>query len=385
MPVGAIGAVMRQVDRRIVLAGGVAACLAGVPARAQTPPDAGAILRRRVEEETRSVGMAAAILSGRGHRILCHGRERAGGALVGSETLFEIGSLTKVFTALLLAQMMLDGALALDDPAARHLPAGLVPPQRDGRAITLADLATHTAGLPRHPFVRDSTAATMRALGAYTVAELQAWLASFTLARAPGSAWEYSNVGYALLGLALANRADRPFPELLQRRILAPLGLANSFAALPPKAARLAQGHDAKLAPVPPIDLGLFMPAGGMRSSVADMARFLHAVMPGSGSVLEPAASVLLKTVRPAPPAGGKQALGWEILPAAEGDFVSKDGVTEGQCATAVFDPAQGMGVVVLANSFPRFGPRDTSPSGGGVGAADVARHLLRPSLPLGS
>jgi hypothetical protein len=72
------------------------------------------------------------------------------------------------------------------------------------------------------------------------------------------------------------------------------------------------------------------------------------------------------------------------VLTAREGDYVSKDGVTAGQCATAVYAPAKRMGVVVLSNTFPQFGRTDTSPSGGGTGAGDIARHLLRPSIPLG-
>jgi CubicO group peptidase (beta-lactamase class C family) len=193
-------------------------------------------------------------------------------------------------------------------------------------------------------------------------------------------------MGYAILGLALSHRADRSYGELLKRRIFDPLGLAGTFP-IPPGSvtARVAEGHDAKLNPVPPVDLGIFAPAGSLRSTAEDLARFLRAVMPGSGSPVEPAARLLLQTLRPAPPAGGQQALGWEILPAREGDYVSKDGVTPGQCATAVFDPVRCTGVLVLSNTLPEFGSRDTSPSGGGIGAADVARHLMRPSIALES
>ena len=108
----------------------------------------------------------------------------------------------------------------------------------------------------------------------------------------------------------------------------------------------------------------------------------MHSVMPGSGSPLEAPAQLLLQTRRDAPLAGGKQALGWEILPAREGDYVSKDGVTNGQCATAVYDPDACKAVVILSNTFPDLG-RSNSPSGGGMGAADMARHLLRASIPL--
>jgi hypothetical protein len=113
------------------------------------------------------------------------------------------------------------------------------------------------------------------------------------------------------------------------------------------------------------------------------MGRFVRAVMPGSGSTIEPLNRSLLEVVRPAPPAGGKQALGWEILPTPAGEFLSKDGVTAGQCASAVYDAKKRHAVVVLSNTFPSFTGKSTSPSGGGIGAADVAQHLLSPSIPI--
>jgi serine-type D-Ala-D-Ala carboxypeptidase/endopeptidase len=390
---------MRSVDRRSVLVGCLAASAVGVAARAATPSeiDISEILRRRVDIEKRTVGMAAAVVTPRGHRIICYGRERLGSdRQVSGETLFEIGSITKIFTALLLADLARAGVLAIDDPVSKHLPADFRVPERDGRPITLADLATHTSGLPTFPPVtrpfeeyRSPTEffdALFGAIKLYSVADLKGWLRDFKLPRAPGSGWEYSNMGYAVLGLALSHRTDLSYEELLRRKVFNPLGLTSTFLTPPARVAtRVAEGHDPKLNPVPPIDLGIFAPAGSLRSTAENLASFLRAVMPGSGSPVEPSARLILQTHRPAPPAGGQQALGWEILPAREGDYVSKDGVTGGQGATAVFDPVARTGVLVLSNTRPRFGPTDTSPSGGGIGAADVARHLLRPSIALKS
>lgn len=371
-------------DRRRILQGVLAATLFGAGARAATPSkiDVAQILRQRVDIEKRTVGIAAAVVTYHGIRIICYGRERLDSdRKVSGETLFEIASITKIYTALLLAELARDGVLAIDDPAAKHLPADFVLPARDGRGITLADLATHTSGLPRMPWTNWS-----QQTASYSVADLKAWLGAFKLARTPGSGWEYSNLGYALLGLALSHRADRPYGELLKRRILDPLGLASTFVHPPVgTAVRVAEGHDAKLKPIPASGDGIFAPAGALLSTAEDLGHFVRAVMPGSGSPLEPSARRLLQTRRPALPAGGQQALGWEVLPAREGDYVSKDGVNAGQCASAVFDPSGRMGVVVLSNTFPEFRKTDTSPSGGGVGAADVARHVLRPSIPLGA
>ena len=389
---------MTVIQRREILGGAVAASVLSISgqAMASSMGDIREILRRRVDVEKVTVGMAAAVVSKSSLKVICYGRERlTDNHAVSGKTLFEIGSITKVFTALLLTSLAREGVLAIDDPVAKHLPADFVFPERDGRAITLADLATHTSGLPRFPSfglsfadfpsIDEYIGAVIEAAKLYSLPELKSWLADFDLPRTPGSGWEYSNIGYALLGLALAHRADRPYEDLLKQRIFDQIGLDNTFLYPPARvAARLAEGHDAKLAPLLPYDGGIFAPAGALRSTADDLARFMRAIMPGSGSPLEPSGNQLLQMVRPAPQAGGKQALGWEVLPAQEGDYVSKDGVTSGQCATAVFDPAARRAVIVLSNTFPLFSSADTSPSGGGTGAGDLARHLLRPSIPLG-
>jgi D-alanyl-D-alanine-carboxypeptidase/D-alanyl-D-alanine-endopeptidase len=372
------------VDRRSILWGAAAASMlcAGVRAMPLSEVDLAAILRHRVDVEKRSMGMAAAIISQRNYRVDCYGRERsADDRKVSGETLFEIGSITKIYTALLLTDMARDGLLAIDDPADKYLPQELKLPERDGRRISLADLATHTAGLPRFPPMKGPI---FEAMHSYSLTDLKSWLADFKLPGTPGFGWEYSNLGYCLLALALSHRAQRSYEELLTQRIFNPIGLTSTFLQ-PPAGTRLAEDHDAKLNPMPSWDGGIFAPAGGLWASAGDLARFVQAVMPGSGSPLEPSARLLLQTSRPAQPAGGQQALGWEVLAAQEGDYVSKDGVVGGQCATAVFDPVARVGVVVLSNTAPQFTVAYTSPSGGGVGAADIARHVLRPSIALGS
>jgi D-alanyl-D-alanine-carboxypeptidase/D-alanyl-D-alanine-endopeptidase len=373
---------MQRLPRRSFLGGAFALAAIGIRVRAATPSEGqvAEVLRRRVDLEKRSVGMAAVVVTGSEQTIACHGRvSSASDRLVSRDTIFELGSITKVFTALLLAELAREGVLAVNDPAARHLPADFTLPELNGRAITLADLAMHTAGLPRFP---PMGGAGLASVSSYTTAQFRDWLATLQLSRVPGQEWEYSNAGYALLGLALSHRTKEPFGNLLTHVILQPLRMGSTFLEVPPEMkARLAVGHDAALNPGPPLELGIFAPAGSLRSTAPDMARFMRAVRPGSGSSLEAAARRLLESLWPAPSTGGQQALGWEVLPAAEGPYVSKDGVTANQCATAVMDLTGETGVVVFSNTFPDL--RNSSPSGGGRGAADVARHLLRPSIAL--
>ena len=338
-----------------------------------------AILRRRIDVEKRATGMAVGIVERGRRRVIVYGTQDSGDARsVAADTLFEIGSLTKVFTALVLADLVHRNELQFDDPVDRYLPSGFRTPQRNGRAITLADLATHTSGLPLFPPI---TGKPLEALARYTAADLRSWLAGLTLSRDPGVQWEYSNVGYGLLGLALTGKAGTTYDALLEGRITDPLKLKDTTLHPTGEATRrLAAGLDSKLAPVPPLDLGIFAPAGALRSTVDDLLAFARAVLPGSRSPLEAPAQRLLNIRRPAPPIGGDQALGWEVVAGID-PFVAKDGVTAGQAASIVLDAPKQTGVVVLSNGLP---VNMKAPPDGGVGAADLARHLIRPGLPIG-
>jgi hypothetical protein len=126
--------------------------------------------------------------------------------------------------------------------------------------------------------------------------------------------------------------------------------------------------------------VGIFAPAGALRSTVENLLTFVSAVLPNSRSPLEAPARLLLTIRRPAPAVGGEQALGWDVVTGTD-PFVAKDGVTAGQAASIVLDAPKHTGVVVLSNALPvKLQP----PPGGGVGAADLARHVIRPALPLG-
>jgi D-alanyl-D-alanine-carboxypeptidase/D-alanyl-D-alanine-endopeptidase len=384
-------------NRRTFTTAIAAATIAGV-VRAREVDDDGAIrdiLRRRVEIEKRTVGMAVCVVTPNRKRFVAYGRERLSDPRpVTSETMFEIGSITKVFTALLLADMAHRGEVRLDDPVARHLPGDFHLPDFDGRQITLADLATHTSGLPtwppfglpvRPPFDAAALSAFFEAVSRFSLEDFKTWLAHFHPEPHPptASGWWYSNAGYALLGMALAYRGGQSFESLLQARVIKPIGLHDTT--FHPTAAmelRLAEGHDAALKPVPPLDLGICNAAGALRSTPSDLSRFAAAILPGSGARVARNEQLLLTVRRPAPWIGGTQALGWEVLDAPGGTFVSKDGVTIGQAASMVFDPDRRVAIMVFSNTFPDVSK--STLSGGGIGAADIARHLLRPQIPLG-
>jgi CubicO group peptidase (beta-lactamase class C family) len=339
-------------------------------------------LRRRVEVEMRTVGIAVCVVTPQRTRFLAWGRERLGDDRpVTSETVFEIGSITKVFTALLLSAMARSGEVGLDDPVARHLPGDFHLPALDGRQITLADLATHTSGLPSFPPLsgRPFSPSWLEAMARFGVEDFKAWLRDIHPPQPSGAAWEYSNVGYALLGMALAHRGGRPYEDLVQVRVIDRIGLQDTTFC-PPQAMgpRLAESHDPALKPMPPLDIAILAAAGALRSTPRDLSRLAAAILSGSG--IAPEAELLL-SVRRGAPWNGAQALGWEVRDAPGGVFVSKDGVC-GQAASMVFDPDRRLAIVAFSNTMPDLSY--STPPGGGVGTADIARHLLRPQVPLG-
>ena len=191
-------------------------------------------------------------------------------------TVFEIGSVTKVFTAVVLADMVAKHEVQLDDPVANYLPPSVRMPSRDGRAITLLDLATHTSGLPRNP-TNLAAADSGGPYARYDVGNLYAFLSSYGLTRVPGTQFEYSNVGFGLLGHALARHADTSYDALVRARLLDPLGMRDTRIALDAEGeARFAIGHAVGGKVVGPWELPALAGAGAYRSTVADLPRLFR-------------------------------------------------------------------------------------------------------------
>lgn len=329
----------------------------------------GRVVRERVEQG-RSTGIAAGmVLAGRRTEVIAHG-DAGEGRKVGEHTVFEIGSITKLFTATLLAEMAQRGELGIDEPVAGLLPPGTAVPARGGRQITLGDLATHTSGLPSQPGNHEP-ADPRNPLGGYTAEQLYAFLADFTPARDPGARYEYSNLGAGLLGHALALRAQTGYEELLRERILDPLGMTSTSIALPAAGApELACGHDARGRPAPYIDLALLAGAGALRSTVPDMLRFAAAGLGDGGGVALQRAMATTQEPRKKVQIAVRIGLGWHIVGTGPRSLLTHSGGTVGFSTSIGLRPARATAVVVLANS------RQTS-------VEDIALHVLEPRLPL--
>jgi serine-type D-Ala-D-Ala carboxypeptidase/endopeptidase len=163
-----------------------------------------------------------------GRRIVAHGSLAKGDKRpLDGDTVFEIGSMTKVFTSLLLADMVRRGEVALADPVAKYLPAEVKVPERGGAKITLQHLAMQTSALPRLPSNLNPKDAN-NPYADYTVQQLYEFLSSAELTRDIGSRYEYSNLGAGLLGHALARRAGTDYETLVRKSILDPLGMKST-------------------------------------------------------------------------------------------------------------------------------------------------------------
>ena len=330
------------------------------------------ILVERIDVQHQSVGIVVGVVTPEGHRIVSYGHLAQGDPrTLNGDTIFEIGSATKVFTSLLLADMVQHGQVALDDPVSKYLPKTVKMPQRNGRSITLVDLATHTSGLPRLPDNMTSKDPG-NPYADYTVDQLYQFLSSYELKRDIGSQYEYSNLGGGLLGHVLALRAGTDYQSLVISRICDPLDMRSTRITLTPEMkARLAVGHDVGMEAVENWDLPTLAGAGALRSTANDLLKFLAANLGYVRSPLAPAMAAMLKTRRPTGGTGLEVALGWHIFTSNGKEIIWHNGGTGGYRSFMGYDPAARIGVVALSNAQTE------------IGVDDIGRHLLDASVPL--
>jgi D-alanyl-D-alanine-carboxypeptidase/D-alanyl-D-alanine-endopeptidase len=269
-----------------------------------------------------------------------------GGKAADGDTVYEIGSITKTFTAALLAEGMLSGRVTLETPVAQLLPDFKIP-SRGGKEITLGALATQHSGLPRLPN-NLLPADPANPYADYDAAKLKAFLADYELRRDPGATYEYSNLGFGLLGYALAQSEHTTYDAMLDQRLLEPLGMTMSGIALTDAMrAHLAPGHDINGKPAKNWDLGALAGAGAIRSTANDMLRYLMANMGVDPSPLS-AAMKLAQQPRSDVPRMGRIGLAWTI---SDRGIVWHNGGTGGYRSFLGFSADRRRGVVILSNT----------------------------------
>ncbi len=296
---------------------------------------------------------------------------RTSGAVPDNKTTFEVGSVSKTFTGLLLADAELRGVVNLSAPIQSYVPEGVIVPSWQGREITLTDLATHTSGLPnvpsefyRYQDVRDpvetQAESSFRGYEEISAEMVYEWLSNVTLSGRPGEAWEYSNGGTAIAGDIVARVQNKTFPELVQERILTPLGMESTAAGwredLLNRSATGYRGY------APDYDEGMVIryngfwaPAAGIISDADDMAVYLALQL----GFIDTPEGLLAAVNRSHEPRALRSSEGIELWESLFWDtFETEDiprthlkaGETNRFMADIAFVRDKGIGVVVLSN-----------------------------------
>lgn len=323
--------------------------------KAQAPPSdeqIGAMLRQAVETRRLATGMAGAVVDANGARFFAAGKtDSPGGEKVTADTVFEIGSVTKTFTALLLADMSLRGEVGLDDPIAKYLPPGVSAPERDGKQITLRVLAEQCSGLPRMPD-NFAPANGENPYVDYDAKRMFDFLSGYKLPRGIGEKYEYSNFGFGLLGTLLARRAGTNYEGLVRARICEPLGMKDTVLTLTPELrARVAAPHDGKLKRVSMWDFDAFAGAGGIRSTARDMAKYVAANLGLTETRLKAAIDLTHEPTAVEASSTTHMGLGWHISDRGGTRIVWHNGETGGYHSFVGLNLKAKVGVVLLANS----------------------------------
>jgi CubicO group peptidase (beta-lactamase class C family) len=290
-------------------------------------------------------GVAIGVYQGGVRRVFAYGA-------ASTNSVFPIASVTKPFTGLVLATMVQEQVVRLDEPVRVLIPAARLPAPI-GREITLLDLATHRSGLPGMPatFHPRNPA---NPFADFDVSKLYAYLARRGVGRPPVSRFTYSNLGFGLLGHALTTRAGVDYATLVGEAITRPLGMDDTVVGLSPEQrGRLLQGYNEDRQLVPEWDIDVLAGAGALRSTAPDMLTWLeanlHPERVRSGTLS--AALISSQQVRSNLGSDVGIALDW-IVNTESGDF-QHGGAMAGFTADAFFNPRRDAAAIVLSNVGP--------------------------------
>lgn len=339
------------------------ACLVASPRAGQAPP-AGPIdaFREKLRADVAADavgGITAAVVAG--DRIVwAEGfgwADRDARVPAGVETIYRIGSISKTFTAVVLAQLVDRRIVALEDPVERYFPEvrGFRGARAGAPPITFRQLASHTAGLIREPKLQGAATGPI----AEWEAKILASIPTTSFDAAPGERYAYSNIGYGVLGLALSRAARTPFMQLVEDGIFAPLGMTSSTFVVSDRLrpwlsvgyANGAAGLDAAGPAREHLGRGYKVPNGGIYSTAVDLARFMGALSGASRTVTSDAMRLAMLTKQTPEPGAGGYGLGLQLSASAGASTLAgHGGSVAGYTAHMAFDPATKVGVILLRN-----------------------------------
>lgn len=346
----------------------LALMLATTPALALDDAALAGKVRERIEGDRTGACLAVAVIDERVARAIVCADPDAERPLAAS-TAFEIGSVSKTMNGTLLARLVADGQIALEDPIGKHLPEGTVVPEFEGQPIRIEHLVTHTAGLPALPagFAPKNPANPYADLDE---ALLLAALGQVKLSAAPGSRWAYSNYGAMLLSWIVARTAGADYEGLLREQLFAPLGM-KAFVAERPKGVEVATGHLPNGQPTSAWDFPVALSGvGGVRASLDDMVRYVSAQLAPPEDALGRAIATTQEEISQA---GRTMGMGWMVAPLNGNAVHVHEGGTGGFSSFVAFDRDRGRGVVILS---------DTALTATG-GLSGLGLHLIDERVPI--
>ncbi|MGN7889854.1 serine hydrolase domain-containing protein [Dyadobacter endophyticus] len=301
-----------------------------------------------------NVGVIVGVIKDGKRQLFSYGEKEPGGReQISPTSVLEIASITKTFTAIALADMHLRGELNLDDPIEKYLPLHVKIPSFNGKKITLRHLANHTSGLPRLPSNMDDDA--YNPYIGYSEQKMYEFINSYTLGREPGSKFEYSNVGYGLLGQILSLRSKLSYEEMIKRNVLKPLGMQHTTVSFTEaQRSNLVSGHHGNKAVESWSKYmeNILQGTGSLISSLDDMLIFLEANMISTGNPLKEA--MRLTHQHTFSHKGDYQdgiGLGWTLVAFDQKNYIWKNGGNGGYTSFIGFDRSSKTGVVILSNS----------------------------------
>ncbi len=321
------------------------------PAKVTPLPKERTLLEKYVAPLPNGVQVAVVIVNGDSSRFL--GAERTADGLRyfdNRQSVFEIGSITKVFTATLLAQEAVKGKIRLEQPVQELLPFPLKAPQKNGVKITLKHLASHTSGMAHQP-----PGIGLHALlhghskdpfWDFDLERFEQYLKDqMKLDFTPGEKYQYSNMGMSLAALAITGKENKSYEALLQERIFGPLGMKNSSTDFGRVRGNLVTGLLKEGEPSPSWDMHALNPAGGIKTSVEDFEKFARVQFAPDEAVALTQRPVF--TIED----GYYVGLGWHIIDRKNGErWLNHGGGMGGYTAIVNVNVKKRLAVVVLSN-----------------------------------
>ena len=307
-------------------------------------------LKKRVDTDKTNIAIVVGIVDKNGERYYKYGTfGKKDRRLVDEDTIFEIGSITKTFTAIILADMQVKGEVNVNDPVEKYLPKGVKVPELNRKKITLYSLTVQNSGLPRM-MTNHKIVDYLNPYNNVTPKLLYNFLNSYKLTREPGEKFEYSNVGVGLLGHALSLKAGKSYEELVKERILTPLAMNDTRITLSAEEMKkTAIPHSQMLTKIKLWDIPVLGGAGALRSTAKDMIKYVKANL---GFTKTPLATAMELSHKNTGPIGQSDCIGynWIISNYLGTEITWHNGGTGGFRSFAGFNKQKGIGVVVWTN-----------------------------------